>query len=206
MALICKKGKLEKKFLDNGFRYDVCRGEKREKNLRYDFTLIYPAPAKPELPRTFGHYHSKGQAELFEVLSGKALFFIQRYKKNPKIIEEAYLIEAGKKDKVVILPDFSVTSINSEKRKKLLLLNWINNAVKNEYENFKKLGGNCYRIIRNEKEEIISEKNINYKKIPKLIKLKPKKLPKELENLDFLNNPEKYKKILNIENCYKKIP
>ncbi len=205
MENFCEVGKLEEKIVNNISRYGVCRGEKQEGSLRYDLTLIYPQRMGSELPRTFGHYHAKCQSELFEVISGRALFFIQRYENNPRIIKEAYLIEASKKEKVIILPDFSVTSINPERKKNLLISNWININVKNEYKYFKSLEGNCYHIIENENGKIIFEKNKKYKSVPKLIKLKPKNLPKSLKNLDFLNHPKKYKKILTIKNCYKKI-
>jgi len=205
MAKFCEIGKLEKKLVDGVSIYDVCRGEKQKGDLRYDLTRIYPQRFGKELPRTFGHYHAKGQSELFEVLSGRALFFIQRFENNPKIIKEAYLVEADEKEKVIIPPYFSVTSINPEKEKGLLLSNWVNINVKNEYEYFKKLGGNCYYVLENENGGIKFEKNKNYKKMPNLVKLKPKKIPKELENLEFLNNPGKYKKILTIKNCYKRL-
>jgi len=204
MENFCKVGKLEEKIVNNVSRYDVCRGEKSIEKLRYDLTLIYPERFGEELPRTAGHYHTKGQCELFEVISGKkALFFIQRYENNPQIIKETYLIEAGEKEKVIIFPNFSITSINPEKNKELLLSNWINIDVKNEYEYFKNLGG-CY-LIKEINNSIEFEKNKNYEKIPELILLKPKKFPAELKNLDFLNNPGKYKKFLTIKNCYRKI-
>jgi oxalate decarboxylase/phosphoglucose isomerase-like protein (cupin superfamily) len=211
MENFCKIGKLENKFVEGVSRYDVCRGEKEKGDLRYDLTLIYPerfekpACAGSELPRTFGHYHAKGQVELFEVISGRALFFMQRYENDPKTIKEAYLAETKEKEKVIILPDFSITTINPEKEKELLVSNWVSVNIKNDYEQFKKSDGNCYRVIEDENGKIIFEKNKNYEDMPELAKLKPKKIPKELENLDFLTHPEKYKKFLTIENCYTKM-
>lgn len=189
MENFCEKGKLE---IKNG--YEVCRGEKWRGELRYDLTKLQP------LFRTFGHYHDKGQTELFEVISGQALFFMQSYKEHPDSIEEACLAEAKEGEKIIVPPNFSITSINPNKDKELIISNWINIHVKNEYEFFEKLGGTCYLIIGDE-----IKKNENYKTVPKLIKLRPKKLPKELENLDFLNNPEKYSHLLTIENLYERI-
>jgi len=203
MEKFCKLGKLEEKTVSGISRYDVCRGEKSAGKLRYDLTRIYPEKFGEELPRTAGHYHTKGQCELFEVMSGRALFFTQRCGDNPKIIKEAYIIEAEEKEKVIILPNFSITSINPEKNRELLLSNWINIDVENEYEDFKNLGG-CY-LIKEIGGRIEFEKNKNYEKIPELILLRPGKFPAELENLDFLKNPDKYKNILTIENCYRKI-
>ncbi len=159
VSLICKKGKLEKKL-----GYDVCRGEKRQGALRYDLTKILPGR------QTLGHCHIPNLPELFEVLSGKAIFLTQ---KNKKI----YAVEAKKNEKVVILPEFSIRTINASDSKILIISNWINKRAKNDYNAFKN--------------------------IPKPIKVKPKKLPKELENLDFLSNPGKYKKFLTVEKLYR---
>lgn len=167
MENFCQRGKLERK---DG--YDVCRGEKWQTSpageLRYDLTLLYPSK------QTAGHYHTSGFPELFEVLSGNALFLTQN-----SDAQKTYLISAKEKEKVIILPEFSIKTINPSKDKKLMISNWISDKTTNDYNAFKNL--------------------------QEPIKLKPKKLPKELENLDFLNNPEKYKNILTMENLYEQI-
>jgi oxalate decarboxylase/phosphoglucose isomerase-like protein (cupin superfamily) len=163
MENFCQRGKIEHK---DG--YDVCRGVEWQSDLRYDLTLLYPDR------QTAGHYHTSGFPELFEVLSGNALFLTQN-SGAPK----TYLISAKEKEKIVILPEFSIRTINPSKDKELMISNWISDKTTNDYNAFKNL--------------------------QEPIKLKPKKLPKELENLDFLNNPEKYKNILTIENLYEQI-
>ena len=92
--------------------------------------------------------------------------------------EKTYLVEAQEKDKVVFPPNYSMRTINPSKEKELIISNWVSEKVKNDYIAFKNIGDP--------------------------IKLKPKKLPIELENFDFLNNPGKYEKILTIENLYDK--
>ncbi|MFA4890682.1 MAG: glucose-6-phosphate isomerase family protein [Candidatus Paceibacterota bacterium] len=163
MENFCEKGKLEKK---EG--YDVCRGVDAKNGLRYDLTLLHPSS------QTAGHYHMPKLPELFGVLSGDASFLTQ----NPDA-KQTYLISAKENDKVVILPDFSIRTINSSGEKELLIFNWISDKAKNDYNAFTNL--------------------------QEPIKLKPKKLPAELENLDFLTNPEKYAKLLTIENLYEQI-
>lgn len=162
MENFCKIGKLEKK---EG--YDVCRGEKRQGELRYDLTKILPRS------HTLGHFHFGNEPELYEVISGKAGFLIQDRKE-----QNTYLIKAKEKEKVVIPPNFSMRTINMSNSKELIISNWINEKVKNDYNAFKN--------------------------IQEPTELRPKKFPKELENLDFLTHPEKYKKFLTIENLYKK--
>jgi oxalate decarboxylase/phosphoglucose isomerase-like protein (cupin superfamily) len=158
MENFCKIGKIEHK---EG--YDVCRGVKQQGELRYDLTLLYPGA------QTAGHYHTSGFPELFEVLSGRAVFLIQRN-------EETYAIEAEEKEKIIVLPDFSIRTINPSPENNLIVSNWIDNNVKNIYNAFEK--------------------------IPEPVRLKPKQLPKELETLEFLTEPEKYKEFLTIENLY----
>lgn len=167
MENFCKIGKLE---IKEG--YNVCRGEDWKASpageLRYDLTLLYPGK------QTAGHYHTPEFPELFEVLSGNASFLTQS-----RDAQKTYLINAKEKEKIVILPEFSIRTINPSNEKDLIVSNWIDDKVKNDY--------------------------LAFKNLQEPIKLKPKELPKELENLDFLNNPEKYSQLLTIENLYERI-
>jgi oxalate decarboxylase/phosphoglucose isomerase-like protein (cupin superfamily) len=161
MENFCQIGKLEKKH-----GYLVCRGKKWRGKLRYDLTKLMPGR------HTLGHYHQPKFPELFEVLSGQAIFLTQKK-------EKTYAVKAKKREKVVILPGFSIRTINVSKKNILIVSNWIDKRVKNNYNAFKK--------------------------IPKPVNLKPKKFPKELKNLNFLSQPKKYKKFLTIKNLYEKI-
>lgn len=155
--------------------YDVCRGEDWRGNLRYDLTRIFPGN------QTLGHYHFGDEPELYEVRSGQALFLTQ-----DREAKKTYIIEAKEKDKIVFPPGYSMRTINPSKDKDLMISNWISDKTTNDYNAFKNL----------QESRLAGQESI---------KLKPKKLPKELENLDFLNNPEKYKNILTIENLYELI-
>jgi len=92
---------------------------------------------------------------------------------------QTYIIEAKEKDKVIFPPGFSMRTINPSSDKELIVSNWENDKTKNDYNAFKN--------------------------IPEPMKLKPKKLPPELEDLKFLSEPEKYKKFLTIKKLYDKI-
>ena len=163
MENFCENGKLEHK---NG--YDVCRAVDERDGLRYDLTLLRPSA------QTSGHYHLGAEPELYEVQSGQALFLIQSHN-----VQETYLIEAKEKEKVIIVPGFSMRTINPATENELIISNWVANKVKNDYNAFKNL--------------------------QEPIKLKPKPLPAELENLDFLKNPKKYSHLLTIENLYERV-
>lgn len=163
MENFCKNGKLEVK---NG--YEVCREEDRRGELRYDLTKLFPGR------QTAGHYHFGGEPELYEVQSGQAVFLTQS--RNG---EKTYAIEAKKGEKVVILPYFSMRTINPSKGDDLVISNWVNDKVKNDYNAFSS--------------------------VPEAIKLRPNDLPQELENLEFLSSPEKYQEFLTIEKLYERI-
>lgn len=197
--------------------YDVYRNVATADNLRYDLTFLYPGKIKDELPKTYGHYHKNSMMEIMEVVSGKSLWLIQKYENDPKIIKEAYLIEAKKGEKAIFPTNFGAISINPREEEKTVLSNWVSLKTESDYLPYKQFHGACYYILKNESGEIIFEKNPNYTNVPELIKLKPKEIP-ELEitfskplyefsagQLEFLNNPKKYKNILTIENCYTKI-
>ncbi|MFH1956348.1 MAG: glucose-6-phosphate isomerase family protein [Patescibacteria group bacterium] len=199
MENFCTSGKLEHK---EG--YDVCRNVDERGELRYDLTLIYPTSHKI-LPRTFGHYHTIGYVELFEVINGKTFIIMQKEGVKPDIIEEIYIIESGEGEKIVILQNFGFCNINPQEKEELLISNWISKSVENIYQDIKDLDGFCYLAKRDGNGKVFFEKNKNYKQIPELVRLKPKSLPIELENLDFLINPSKYSNLLTVNNLYEKI-
>ncbi len=198
MEIFCEKGKIEKK---SG--YDVCRGEDHKGDLRYDLTLIYAkeTPVGEEFPRTFGHYHSKGFAELFKVIEGRTMAIMQKYGSKPNVIDEAYLVEAEAEENFIILPDFGFTNINAE-NSDLLFSNWIDIGVENQYDFIKEYDGFCYRAVRGADVGVKFEKNEKYASVPELVRLKPKELPEELHDLNFLSEPEKYKEYLTVDALY----
>jgi glucose-6-phosphate isomerase len=192
----------------DGVAYDVCRGENKKVTplgeLQYDLTKIYPEEISGELHKTAGHYHSEGYTELFEVIEGELITLLQMDGKDGEITE-AYAVKAGSGDKVIIPPNYGFCSINHSSNKELIMSNWIDTKAQNMYENIEKNRGLCYYIVNTEKEKNSPIKNPAYKKVPELIWLKPKALPQELENLEFLSSPQNYTQFLTIEALYEKI-
>ncbi|MBI4059784.1 glucose-6-phosphate isomerase [Candidatus Giovannonibacteria bacterium] len=213
--------------------YEVWRdlAEKEDVNIknglkiRYDVTAIFPKKIGQELPKTFGHYHPAngagvGYPEVFEVLSGRAWFLIQRpQKNNPKTIEEAYLVEALEGEKVLIPPGFGFISVNPETTA-LVTANWVNSEFENDYEIFENLRGGAYYLLESaDGTSVEFKKNAYYEKVPEIMKLRVREIPKfglrrqvplyqmikEPANLEFLTRPEKYLEFLTIEKCFKKI-
>ncbi len=191
--------------------------------LSYDITVIYPGKIGREFPKTFGHYHSEdiagtGYPELYDVLSGRAWFLIQRPAKlNPKKLEEIYLIEANEGEKVIVPPGFGHIAINPD-IKDLALANWRASNFIYDYESYSNLRGSGYYVMESKNGASADfEKNRYYEMVPDLKKISPKPVPelgiityepaydmiKKPERLLFLVKPEKYLDILTIKKCFK---
>lgn len=188
--------------------YDVCRGENRKTlsngELQYDLTRIHPGTINTELHKTAGHYHSEGYPELFEVLEGELITILED-DGTEESASKAYAVKAKAGETVIIPPNFGFCSINASTESDLIMSNWIDTRARNLYENVEKNHGLCYYIVNTETEKISPIKNPAYKSAPDIIWLKPKKLPEELANLEFLTLPSKYKEILTIEQIYDRI-
>jgi len=187
--------------------------EQKIKNngLRFDLTVVLPRFVGSEFNKTFGHYHPIKEGtdltypEIYEVISGKALFLLQKKGKKEDEIDEAYLVEANAGEKVIIPPNFGHVTINP-KAEPLVMSNWVADEFESEYEEYEKYHGAGYYIVKSEKEYKI-EKNTNYKKLPKLVMAKPKELPQfaikfgkpmyisgnqNIKSLKYLVNPEEF--------------
>ncbi|MDI6717943.1 MAG: glucose-6-phosphate isomerase family protein [Patescibacteria group bacterium] len=200
-------------FRDVHFKKD---GQKfRKNNLRYDITVIFPALFGKEFSKTIGHNHkpfrlkSFQAPEIYEVLSGEALFLFQNIKKK-----EAYLIKAQKGEKVIVPFDCGHVTINLT-NKILIVSNIFASNIKSDYNFFKKHRGAAFYILK-EKTGIFIEKNPLYKEKINLKIRNPKKEALELpskkslyelfvktpEKFAFLTQPEKFKKQLSPKNLF----
>ncbi|KKS23814.1 hypothetical protein A3B05_03545 [Candidatus Giovannonibacteria bacterium RIFCSPLOWO2_01_FULL_43_160] len=197
--------------------YLVERGVKNTEELSYDLTTIKPIKIGMEFAKTFGHYHSKLiLPELYEALSGYAYSLIQRYEHTPNNIKEAYIIEAEIGWKIIVPPGFGHVSINIGDDE-LKLANWVGSVIR-DYDPFKNLRGACYYVL-DAGESIEFKKNLNYKSVPEIKKLKLRDIPElgiyndasrpisdiPAKKLDWLAHPEKYEKSLTIKNLYREI-
>lgn len=165
--------------------YYMYRGIKKKQGLRYDITIIPARMLGQEFTKTKGHEHSGNFGEIYIVLSGRAIYLLQKYQKGK--VEDVYAIRAKKGGIAVIPPNYSHVTINPTS-KELKEANWCNEKCKNIYELYEKKQGACYYYtksgwIKNKNYELRSKK-----KIPKLRFEKPlKSMPK---NLDFLKGKQ----------------
>ena len=157
--------------------YYMYRGLKRNGDLRYDITILPPKMLGKEFVKTKGNRNAKGYQELYTVLKGKALFFMQKTK--GKSVGDAFAIEAKPGNWVIVPPNYIIITINPSKQI-LKTGNWVSEKTQNIYDEVEQMRGGCYYYIKSG-----WVKNKNYKKVPKLRFEKPlKQMPK---NLNFLN-------------------
>ncbi len=156
--------------------YYMYRGLKRKNGLRYDITIIPPRMLGKEFVKTKGHKHIGSYGEVYIVLEGKAIFFMQKGEKGA--IEDVYAIEA-KKGEVAVIPSYYAHITINPSQKELKMANWMAEEAKSDYKPIQKIKGGCYYYTRGG-----WIKNKNYKKIPKLHFKKPlKSIPKDLDFL-----------------------
>ena len=182
------------------------------RNLRYDLTLLAQGRINgDEFVKTAGHFHEVktgtglGYPEIYEVLSGRGYFLIQKMDEAFSRAEEVYLIEAAPKEKVLVPPGFGHTTINVYDEP-LLVANWVGATMSYNYEPYKKYRGAAYHLVGNEVGGIDILKNSNYGDVPEIKKIKARELPKfgliesrpmyelarDLNKLRFLNYPEEF--------------
>jgi len=174
-----------------------------EHRLRFDLTIIPPAKVGGEFIKTFGHYHPPAEgnlsyAEIYEVLSGEAIYLLQKFEGGK--ITDVIVVEAKAGDKVIIPPNYGHVTINPS-NKELRMVNWVCRDFKSDYEPYRRLRGACYYYT-----EDGWVKNPNYGDVPEIRFVKPK-IPKELglkrseemyklvkdpSKLEFLIKPSKY--------------
>ncbi|MDP3991079.1 MAG: glucose-6-phosphate isomerase family protein [Candidatus Nealsonbacteria bacterium] len=175
-----KKMLYDKKWAEKSPNYELYymyRGIKKKPGLRYDITVIPPRMLGKEFVKTKGHEHLKKYGEVYIVLSGQALYLMQKQQKNK--IEDVYAVKAKKGEVVVVPPYYGHITINPSKTKTLKEANWVSEKCRNIYDLFVKKDGACYYYTKNG-----WLKNKKYAKTPKLRFQKSlKEIP---ENLDFL--------------------
>lgn len=150
--------------------YKVQRNIKTDQDLRYDITEIPAQMLGKEFTRTKGNYNSKGYEELYTVLQGTALFYLQSE-------NDIKVIEAKKDQSVIIPPYYTVITINPS-QETLKTGNWVSNNTENIYKDLEKMQGPAYFYTQDG-----WTKNSNYQEIPEIRFEQAITAP---ENLDFL--------------------
>lgn len=192
----------------------------RRAGLEYDLTVIPPGKIGDEFVKTIGHYHpyKKGTdvryPEVYEVIYGRAFFILQSASADLLRLQDVYIVEAGRGEKVLVPPGFGHVSINSTENV-LVLANFQPRGNEGIYEPYEAHNGAAYYVVQSDRlgkggrtvREHEFVPNLNYASVPPFKKVHGRELPgfnllsalpmyftgiKNLETLDFLVNPENY--------------
>lgn len=160
--------------------YYMYRGLEKNNDLRYDITVVPANMLGAEFTKTKGHYHVSGYQEVYTVLSGEAIYFLQKLKEGTENeIEDVFAVKAAKGDVLVIPHFYGHITINPSKTEELKMANWIWDGCKSDYSLFEKFQGACYYYMENG-----WIKNEKYKEVPELKFQEPgKAIPEDLEFL-----------------------
>ncbi|MEM4511651.1 MAG: glucose-6-phosphate isomerase family protein [Nanopusillaceae archaeon] len=149
--------------------------------IRHDITLIPDKIIGREYNKTYGHYHPENYIEIYEVLSGKAIFVLQS-----RDFKNLIIMEAKKGDQILILPGYGHITINIGKEP-LILSNLVYWDFESDYSIYKEKKGAMIYITL---DGIIFNKN--YPNDFSVIKLNGKRIFDESIYLEFLKNPENF--------------
>jgi len=177
------------------FEKDLLTFQKNK--ISYDITVIPSAIVGNEFVKTLGHYHQHyniqlSYPEVYEVLSGEAVYLMQR-----EDLKDIIVCRAKEGDKVVIPPNYGHITINAS-RKDLVMANLVSTAFKSNYEPIVQREGAAYYLINEQGVEKFV-KNIRYHGTPRPREIDPDYLkPKNLDltrdpiYVEFIKNPKIY--------------
>lgn len=127
--------------------------------LRYDSTVILPGTADGEFKKTAGHFHLPipgkpySFPELYQVISGTALFILQRvddYQKElPMTVEDLILAKVHEGESIVIPPDYGHCTVNIGDDT-MVFINLVSVNSQNYYESVKQSHGMSVYIYKTE--------------------------------------------------------
>lgn len=181
--------------------YFMYRDIMKRDDIRYDITVIPPRIIGKEYVKTYGHYHTKSKSgkeypELYQILSGGAIFIMQKRNNNESV--EVIIVQAEKGDVILMLPDYGHISINPLEEV-LVMGNLVYDGFKSQYGEYKKNNGAAYYYTN----ERMLVQNQNYV-IKNMKKMKPsetlykygivvsdllKEFKEKPERFSFLKNP-----------------
>lgn len=189
-------------------------------NLRYDILDSVPVKLGDEYNKTAGHYHSISHdknftyPEIYELIKGEAYYLMQKVESD-KVID-VYAVRASSGDKVIMPSNYGHFTIFLADDS-IRMSNWTPSDSLSDYGQIKQKHGAAYYAVidKNAEDGVRWVKNENYSSVPPLRFLKPTNfkdlgldkdvnmynLAKNLEKMDYLNNPYNYselwKRVLN---------
>lgn len=179
----------------NGEAYYMYRNVLKEKDLRYDITVIPQWVNETESAKTYGHCHPIAEQhlsfpEVYQILYGEAIFLLQKELVNGDFFVS--IVEGKKGDVLLIPPNFCHVTINAG-TKDLILANVVADHFTPDYSIFKRNHGAAYYVMANG----VIVQNSNY-----IILKNERKTPKEINKrygfecsdllTEFYTNPKNF--------------
>lgn len=171
-------------------------------NLRYDITVIKPGLIGREFIKTAGHYHplKEGQnisyPEVYEVLSGKATYILQKQGAYINELEDVIVVEVKAGQKICIPPDYGHVTINSEKET-LVMSNWVGDGWSSTYEGIREVkGAACYKVEECGKKKYERNERCIIKKLRYMNPMEVKEfglINSEPMYVSFIKDPDKFR-------------
>lgn len=159
--------------------YYMYRGKPDANRIRYDITVIPSLMIGDEFNKTWGHYHVDKCRELYTVLEGEAIWFMQRRASgNDAKISDVYFVGAKPGQGIIIPGGYAHFTINPANTS-LVIANWVSTEYVFDYKTVDKMKGACYYYLKSG-----WTKNSRYEEIAELRKEQP--LAKIPQNFDFL--------------------
>ncbi len=126
------------------------RAELEAESLRYDITVLAHGIIGQEYVKTIGHYHPRPEThqesypEIYEVLYGKATYFLQ-----DENLADVVIVEAEPGTHIFIPPGYGHITINTSS-KFLVMSNIVSTKFASVYGLIKEHRGGCYYCLKSE--------------------------------------------------------
>lgn len=151
--------------------------ELKDRELRFDLTVIPKGMLGKEYTKTLGHYHPKkpGTAysypELYYVISGQATYILQK-KSTDNLVDDAIIVRVEAGNSIVMPPGYGHVTVN-ELKESLVMANWVDSTFESEYQDYERLHGAAYYLFNNFglAKTVINE---NYLNSPQILEMKAK--------------------------------
>jgi len=122
-------------------------------DMRYDITVLVPGQVGVEYVKTAGHYHDIAPEtglpypELYQVISGRACYILQRPAGNPSVVEAVAAVDAGPLDTVLVPPGYGHVTVNAG-TEPLVMANLVQASFSSLYDEYRRRGGAAYYVVR----------------------------------------------------------
>ncbi|MDH5806262.1 MAG: glucose-6-phosphate isomerase family protein [Candidatus Methanomethylicaceae archaeon] len=179
-----------------GFYLESHKNIFKNKEIRFDLTVMANLYLGRELNKTLGHYHPIAEnnlsyPEIYQVLYGKATYLLQK-KINDEVID-FIIMNVKEGEAILIPPGYGHVTVNTGETI-LVMANLVSNKFESIYDDYIKKRGAAYYLLKD--GSLIPNKN--YKKVPNF-RFSSRKflISKDLYNdfiscpscFDFLNKP-----------------